>query len=267
MYLSVWGPGSLGPHTVFIGLDRTSMRHLNEQRRERELRTLIGRKRRNAKQFAVLGLGRFGSGVVKALAKMGYEVLGVDTDEERVQAVADYVTHAVQADSTDEAALRSLGLRNFDVAVVGIGDLEPSVLTTVILKDFGVPYVVAKAVSELHGKVLQRVGADRVVFPERDMGIRVAHNLVSLNLVEYLELAPGVSIIEAVARRSFVGKSLKELALRARYDINILAIRRGETINLGPSANDVIEEGDILVAMGRDKALEVLEYADGDEEA
>lgn len=227
----------------------------------------MGRKRRDAKQFAVLGLGRFGIGVVRALSQMGYEVLAVDRDEECVQAVSDIVTHAVQADTTDDAAMRSLGLRNFDVAVVGIGDLESSVLSTVILKELGVKHVVAKAVSEIHGKVLERVGADQVVFPERDMGTRVAHNLVSGNLVEYLELAPGVSIIEAVARKAFVGRTLRDLAFRARYDINILAIRRGKAINLGPSADDVIEEGDVLVAMGRDQALETLDDAGQGKEA
>jgi len=230
------------------------------------LRRTVGRRRRSAKQFAVLGLGRFGTGVVRALAGMGYEVLAVDEDEGRVQCVADLVTHAVQADATDDAAMRSLGLRNFDVAVVGIGALEASVLATAILKELGVKYVVAKATSELHGKVLERVGADQVVFPERDMGTRVAHNLVSGNLVDYLELAPGVSIIEAVARKSFVGKSLGELALRSRYGVNVLAIRRGEAINLGPGADDVIQEGDILVAMGRDPDLEALEVS-GDEDA
>ena len=204
--------------------------------------------------------------MVRALAGMGYEVLAVDEDEGRVQCVADLVTHAVQADATDDAAMRSLGLRNFDVAVVGIGALEASVLATAILKELGVKYVVAKATSELHGKVLERVGADQVVFPERDMGTRVAHNLVSGNLVDYLELAPGVSIIEAVARKSFVGKSLGELALRSRYGVNVLAIRRGEAINLGPGADDVIQEGDILVAMGRDPDLEALEVS-GDEDA
>lgn len=225
------------------------------------------RKRRKAKQFVVLGLGRFGTGVVRALTDMGYEVMAIDRDEERVQSLSEWVTHAVQADATDEAAMRSLGVRNFDVAVVGIGDLASSVLATVILKDLGVGYIAAKAVSENHGKVLQRVGADRVVFPERDMGTRVAHNLVSGNLVEYLELAPGISIIEAVAKPSFVGKSLRELALRARYGVNILAIRRGDEVNLGPNANDVIEAGDILVAMGRDKALEALEHSEDEDEA
>lgn len=213
----------------------------------------------------MLGLGRFGSSVVKTLAEMGYEVLAVDIDEERVAALASLATHSVQADTTDESAMMAIGVRNFDVAVVSIGDLQASILTTVILRELGVKQVVAKAVSELHGRVLARVGADQVVFPERDMGTRVAHNLVSGNLVDFLELAPGVSIIEAVAKRGFVGKSLKELDFRARFGINILAIRKADSINLAPGADDVIEKGDILVAMGHDDALEALE-AQGDED-
>lgn len=212
----------------------------------------------------VLGLGRFGSSVVRTLAAMGYEVLAIDIDEERVNAMASEATHAVQADATDEGAMKAVGVRNFDVAVVSIGDVQASVLATVILRELGVKQVVAKAVSELHGKVLERVGADRVVFPERDMGTRLAHNLVSVNLVDYLELAPGVSIVEVVARRDFVGKSLKELNLRARLGINVLAIRRAGGVNLGPGADDVIDEGDILVAVGRDEALEALEAQDDD---
>lgn len=219
---------------------------------------MIGR-RRSARQYAVLGLGRFGTSVARTLCSMRYDVLAVDCDEERVSAVASFVTHAAQADTTDESALKALGLRNFDVAVVGIGDLQASIMTTMLLKELGVPHVVAKAVSSLHGKVLARIGADRIVYPERDMGVRVAHNLVSGNLIDYLELAPGVSIVEVVARPDFVGKSLQQLNLRARYGISILAIRRADKINLGPGADDVVQEGDILVAMGHNRALEALE--------
>lgn len=226
----------------------------------------MARRRKSARQFVVIGLGRFGSSVVKTLASMGYEVLAVDVDEERVSAMATQATHAVQADGTDESAMRAIGVRNFDVAVVSIGDLQASILTTVILRELGLKQVVAKAVSELHGKVLERVGADRVIYPERDMGMRVAHNLVYGNLIDYLELAPGVSIVEVVAKRRFVGRSLRELNLRARYRINVLAIRRADGINLAPGADDVIEEGDILVALGRDEDLEALE-TQGDDEA
>lgn len=217
------------------------------------------RRKRGSKQFVVLGLGRFGSSVARTLAEMGYEVLGIDQSEARVERISGVATHAAQADTTDESALKALGVRNFDVAIVGIGDLQASIMTTVILKDLGVRYVVAKAVSQLHGKVLERIGADRVVYPEREMGTRVAHNLVSGNLVDFLELAPGVSIIEVVAKPEYVGKSLQELNFRARFGINILSIRRGDSVNLGPSAHDAIQADDILVAMGYDRSLENLE--------
>jgi len=206
--------------------------------------------------FAVLGLGRFGSSVARTLAKMGNEVLAVDINEERVQALSAVVTHAAQADTTDEAAMRALAVRNVDVAIVSIGDLEASVLTTLILRSQGVKFVVAKAVSDPHGRVLEKLGADKVVYPERDMGFRVAHNLVSANFIDYLELAPGYSIVELVAPASYVGSTLSELDLRARYGISIIAIRRGEDVEIGPGAQAKIEEGNVLVAMGRDDMLD-----------
>lgn len=217
------------------------------------------RSARTPQLFAVLGLGRFGSSVAVTLARMGHEVLAVDVDEEKVQAVANEVTHAAQADTTDESAMRALGMRNVDVAVVSIGDLEASVLTTLVLRSQGIKHIVAKAVSDAHGRVLDKVGADKVVYPERDMGFRVAHNLVSGNFIDYLELAPGYSIVELIAPARFSGNSLRQLDLRARFGISIIAIRRGENIEIGPGADAVIEEGDILVVMGRDDMLESIE--------
>ncbi|NLU41890.1 MAG: TrkA family potassium uptake protein [Firmicutes bacterium] len=213
-------------------------------------------------QYAVIGLGRFGSSVAKTLSDLGHEVLAIDIDEERVQQVEGFVTHAVQADATDENAMRSLGIRNVDVAIVSIGqDLEASILATLILKDLGIGYVVCKALSELHGKVLERVGADRVVYPERDMGVRVAHNLVSSSLIDYIELSPDHSIAEIVARPEFAGKTLRELNLRAKYDyaINIIAIRSGDAVRISPRADDKIHENDILVVMGSNEAIKKLQ--------
>ncbi|HEY8486933.1 MAG TPA: TrkA family potassium uptake protein [Limnochordales bacterium] len=218
-------------------------------------------RRRRTRQFAVIGLGRFGTSVAVTLYRLGHEVLAVDRSEQRVQEVAAEVTHAVQADGTDEAAMRSLGLRNVDVVVVGIGDVESSILCTSLAKSMGVPHVVAKATSELHGRVLERVGADRVIYPERDMGVRVAHNLVSGNLIDYIELAPGYSIVEVVAREPFAGRNLRELDLRAKYGIHVLALRRGDQIVVAPGGDAVIQPGDILVAMGEDERLEELEQA------
>jgi len=218
-----------------------------------------GRRRETPQQFAVVGVGRFGSSVARTLCEMGHEVLVIDQDEERVQNLADSVTHAVEADATDEGVMRSLGMRNFDVAIVAIGDIQASILTTLILKDVGVTYIVAKAVSDLHGKVLAKVGADEVVFPERDMGVRVAHNLVSAHIIDYIELVPGYSIVEVIAHKDFAGKSLKDLDLRAKYGINIVAIKRGEDVRVAPGAEDAVQEGDILVAMGEDHMLDKLE--------
>lgn len=219
----------------------------------------IRRRRAGGKQFAVIGLGRFGSSVARTLYELGHEVLAIDASEERVQAMVNSVTHVVQGDATDENALRALGIRNVDVAVVAIGDLQASILATVILKELGVRTILAKAVSQLHGKVLERVGADRIVYPERDMGVRAAHNLVSGNLIDYIELSPGFSIVEVIAKESFAGRTLQQLDLRAKYGISIVAIKRGEQVLVGPGADDVIQEGDILVAMGEDEKLERLD--------
>jgi trk system potassium uptake protein TrkA len=157
---------------------------------------MVNRKQKHIYQYVVIGLGRFGTSVAQTLYQMGCEVLAIDTDEEKVQAVANIVTHAVQADATDENAMRALGLRNFDVAIISIGDIQASILTTLVLKEMGIKRLVAKALSELHGRVLEKIGADKVIYPERDMGMRVAHNLVSGSILDYMELAPGYSIIE-----------------------------------------------------------------------
>lgn len=203
------------------------------------------------KQFVVIGLGRFGSSIAKTLYSLGHEVLAIDVDEEVVQDISDYVTHAVQADATDEATLKSLGIRNFDIAVITIGsDVQSSVLVTLLVKELGVKYVIAKAQNELHAKVLYKIGADRVVFPERDMGIRVAHNLCSSNILDYIELSADYSIMEVTALDEWKNKSLKELNMRSRYGLNVMAIKRGNEINIAPSADEVIKHGDVLVAIG-----------------
>lgn len=224
------------------------------------------RRRRNQKQYVVIGLGRFGTSVAQTLYQMGCEVLAIDSDEEKVQAVASMVTHAVQADATDEAAMRALGVRNFDVAIVSIGDVQASIMTTLVLKAMGVRQTVAKALSELHGRVLEKVGADKVIYPERDMGVRVAHNLISGNIVDYVELVPGYSIVEVLARGSLVHKTLRELDLRARYGISVMAIKRGNDIIVAPGANDAVEPGDKLVAIGQDEMLDRLQHMNEDDQ-
>ncbi|WJH37201.1 TrkA family potassium uptake protein [Paenibacillus sp. CC-CFT747] len=208
------------------------------------------------KTFAVIGLGRFGSSVAKELTKVGYEVLAVDSDAERVQEMSAIVTHCVQADSTDEDALKAIGIRNFDVVVVAIGEnVQASILTTLILKDIGVPTLLVKAKNELHGKVLTKTGADKVIYPERDMGQRVAHSLISPNILDYIELSDNYSIVEIRATGKLIGKSLKELDIRARHQCNVMAIKNENDMNIAPDANALIKPTDILVVVGRNEDL------------
>ena len=212
------------------------------------------------KQFAVIGLGSFGMSIGRTLVEQGHETLGIDIDEGLVHEAAQVLTHVVQADATEEEALRALGLRNFDAVVVAIGtNLEASILVTLLLKELGARLVVAKASTELHGKVLSRIGADRVVFPERDMGARVAHYLVASNILDYVELSPKYSIMELTADAESHGRSLRELDLRNRYGVTVLAIKRGDEIKVSPQADDRLEKGDVLVVIGSQEGLRRLE--------
>lgn len=216
------------------------------------------------KQFVVVGLGRFGSSVATTLAENGHDVLAIDRDPEIIQAISADVTHAVEADATDEEALKTLGVRNFDVAVVSIGDnVSANILCTLILKELNLPYVIVKAPDSLHGKVLTKVGADRVVYPERDMGARIAQNLISSNVLDYIEFAPEYGVIEILAGEKMTGKTLKELELRANFDVNVMAIKRGDQLYISPGADDKILEGDKLVLMGKNENLEKMrEFGD-----
>lgn len=212
------------------------------------------------KQFAVIGLGRFGASVAVNLFKQGYDVLAVDSDEEHIQKFSDEVTHVVQADSTDENALKALGIRNFDVVVVAIGeDIQANVMTTLLLKELGVPYVVAKAKNALHGRMLEKVGADKVVYPERDMGVRIAHNIISRNVLDYIELSPDLSIVEVSAPQELVGKTLQQANLRPRFGVNVVAIKRGDELNVSPKAEDSIQKDDVLVVIGNTDGVQSLE--------
>jgi len=215
------------------------------------------------KQFLIIGIGRFGEALAQRLYELGHEVLAIDKDEERIQRISDKVTHAVTADATDESVLKSLGVRNFDVGAVSIGsDIQSSIIITLMLKEMGVKYVVAKAQNELHAKVLYKIGADRVVFPERDMGERVAHNLIATNILEYIELSPEHSIIEFAVPSSWVGKDLRDLNLRARFGVNVVAIRNinnDDEINVSPKADNEIKEGDVLIVIGNNEDLKKLE--------
>jgi len=173
-----------------------------------------------------------------------------------VKAIAGEVTDAVRANALDEEALRALGLRNFEVVVVAIGhEVQASILTTVLLKEMGIPKIVAKAQDDLHGRVLQKVGADVVVYPERDMGVRLAHTLISRNVIDEIQLSTDYSILEMAAPRGFVGHSLRDLELRQRYGLSVLAIRRKDRIVVSPNADQVVEDGDLLVVLGQPDKL------------
>lgn len=211
------------------------------------------------RQFVIIGLGRFGSSVARTLAQKGCNVLAIDTDEEKVQTLSTEVTHAIQADGTDEDTMRALGIRNFDVAIISIGaDIQASILATLVVKELGAKHVVVKAVSDLHGKVLSKIGADQIVYPERDMGVRVANGLVSTNVLDYIEISPDYTIAEVIAGNKLISHTLNELQFRDRYGVTVIAIKNEEYINIAPKGSDVIKDGDILVVLGDNEHLERL---------
>lgn len=208
------------------------------------------------KQFAVIGLGRFGTSVALTLTELGHDVLAIDMSESAVQGVVNTITHAVQADALDEDTLKALGIRNFDVAIVAIGDdIQSNTLITLMLKEMGVKKVVSKAMNALHGKLLAKIGADKIVFPEKDMGIRVAHNLVTYNVMDCIELAPGYSVLEVIVPEKFRGKTLGELDLRARLGISVMAIKKKEAIIVAPGAQEILEKDDVAILVGKNENL------------
>ena len=212
-------------------------------------------------QFAVSGLGNFGYAVARTLREKGCQVLCIDRSEERLEREREIATHAVQADATDEKALREIGVVDVDCVVVSLGqNMEASLLVAMALMEIGVKQLVVKAVSPLHGRILKRLGVDRVVFPEADMGRRVAETLVSPSILDYLELGEGYGVAEVGAPQAFWDKSLGELQLRSQYGVTVLAIRRaskGEhpSIVTNPSGGEAIRKGDILVIIGEEESL------------
>jgi trk system potassium uptake protein TrkA len=208
------------------------------------------------KEFLVIGLGRFGGGLAETLVELGHEVLGVDSEPKLVQSYSGRLTHVVEADSTDIEALRQLGAADFGTAVVAIGtEIEASILTTAALTDLKIPRVVAKAISAPHGKILERVGADRVVFPEHDMGVRVGHSLAG-KMIDYFQLDPGFALVETTAPKEIVGKTLANAEVRRRYGITVVCVKpRGGTFTYA-TPETVVQDGDILVVAGETKRAE-----------
>lgn len=221
------------------------------------------------RQFAVIGIGRFGYSVAKTLTEQGCQVLAIDRDHERVQEISDFVAQAVNLDATDEKSLRAVGINDIDVCVVSIGqNKEASIMTTLLLKELGVGEVICKAISTMHGRVLQKIGADRVVFPEGEMGERIARLLAHPNILDNLELSKDYGIFEIVTPREFVDKTLGELDIRARFGFTVIAIREHipphedkkfhptKNINISPMADDIIHQDSVMVVVGSNKGVE-----------
>lgn len=212
------------------------------------------------KSYVVIGLGRFGSGLARSLCRQGAEVLAIDIRPDLVQQVANEVTHAVVGDAQDKEVLRALDVRSFDCAVIAIGDnLAASVLTVMNLKELGVPYVVCKAHDETHRRVLEKLGVDRVVIPELEYAQRLARNLYSHNVLDYIELSRDYGILEIPAPKSWIGKTLKELNVRAKLGVNIIAVKNGAETNVSPSADYAIRAEDVLAVLGDNVALEAVQ--------
>lgn len=212
--------------------------------------------RKKNKQFVVFGVGRFGQSVAKTLADSGCEVLVVDNDADRIQDIAEFVTHAVVTDVTDTEELENLGIRNFDGAIIGIGEnLEASVMATILVKEMGVGYILAKANNEMHGKILKKVGADTVIFPEKEMGIRIANNVLMGNFFDAVELSTTFSMMEVEVPAVWAGHSLQELDLRRKYKINVVAIKRKDDLRIDLDPGKPLSKDEILVVIGKNNQL------------
>ena len=217
------------------------------------------RKNNLRKQFIVVGLGRFGRAIAETLCEAGEEVLGVDSNMDLVEDLRDTLTQTIQMDAMDRDALSALGIEDFDTAFVTMGsDIRASGTIVLLLKELGAKRVIAKAQDEFHGRMLEKLGADEVLFPERDMGRRIAHNLVSGNIIDYLELSSDFSMVEIHARPEWVSKPLKALDLRGRLGMNVVAVRSGEAVNALPGPDTVIQAGDVLLVVTGQETLQKL---------
>jgi trk system potassium uptake protein TrkA len=214
------------------------------------------------RSFAVIGLGRFGAAMAKTLAELGHDVIGIDGDEDKVRSLSDFVSLSLQLDATDERALRAAGIQDVDVAVVSIGEnIESSLLVVTLLLELGIRNIVAKAVTPLHGRILEKLGVTRVVFPEREMAVRIAHSLVVPNVLDYIELSNEFSIVDVPAPPEFVGRTLREIGLRSRFGLTTIAIKHAaragsrDVTNIAPGPDDVVQAGDVLSLLGSNERL------------
>lgn len=208
------------------------------------------------KQFAVIGLGRFGGSLVEEFSHLGMDVLAIDKNKERVEKYEKFATYAVQANALNEATLKELGIRNLDYAIISLGnDIESSVLITMLLKDLGIAQVWVKAANDYHRKVLHKIGADRVIHPERDIAKRIAHHLLSEKVIDYIELSENHSIVEILASKKVHNQTLIDLNVKSKYGCNIIGIQRAGDIVVTPSEDEVIYEGDILIVIGKNRDI------------
>lgn len=215
------------------------------------------------KQVMVIGAGRFGSSVARTLVELGHDVLVVDKDQDLIQQISAEVTNAVVANAATESGIQALGVNNYDAIVLAIGnDEQASIMAAILLVEAGVGHIVAKAQNDLHGKVLKKIGIHRIIYPERDMGKKIAHSLFAPTIIDLIELSTDYSVVEVNAPKEMLGKTLKDLDLRARFGVSVIALRRnhGSKTNISPSADNQVMDGDIIVAIGENKALKKLEW-------
>jgi trk system potassium uptake protein len=215
------------------------------------------------KSFLIIGVGRFGSSVALTLSGYGHDVMVVDSDEALIQQISPDVTNAVVADAASESSMKALGVKDFDAVVLAIGfDIQASIMAAILLIELDAQYVVAKSQTDLHGKVLSKIGVNRVVYPERDMGQKLAHSLIAPTIIDLIELSDDYSVVEVSAPAEMVGKTLQELNLRSRYGISVIALRRDgrSKTNISPAAEDMIKSDDVIVAVGENKYLKKLEW-------
>ena len=211
------------------------------------------------KTIAVIGLGQFGGTVAKMLASMDHEVLGVDIDPEVVQKISPFITHAIVADTTDEEAIKALALSQFDIVIVAIGDnIQANLMTSMLLKEMNMPYVVSKAENALQGKMLKKMGVDKVIYPEYDVAQRLAQSLTRDHVMDYLQLSKNISLIEIKVPTFLVGANLKDSNLREKYNLNAVGIRRGEDLEVPPNPITILGEDDKLLVIGNNSDLDAL---------
>lgn len=208
------------------------------------------------KEFAVIGLGRFGKTVATSLASSGAQVLVLDQDENALQEVSDAVTHTIRGEATSASTINQLGLGNYDATVIAMSsNLESNVMATILVKEAGVPFIVVKAKTELEGRVLKKVGADKVIYPEKETGMRLANHLMHDNYFEAVELSEEYSIVDVDIPQDWIGKSLKTLNIRAKYGVNVIGVKGSSELNINPAPDDVLKEDDVLIMLGRNNLL------------